>query len=125
MGKYFNPFMTNWATSALASAYMKVKTWRPRGAVIVPGKAVLCGVEEMTTIKDVVAKLEQSHVVSFHCPAAGWAGYSQRDGRYWVGEKYFSTAKEAALRMAHFGLSRWIEVDEPIDEGSDMRGVER
>jgi len=70
----------------------------------------------MTTVEDVIAKLEQSHVVSFHCPGVGWAGYSPGDGRYWVGEKDFSTAKEAALRMASFGLPRWIEVDEPIDD---------
>ncbi len=70
----------------------------------------------MNKIEDVIAKLEQLHVVSFYLPHAGWAGYSPANGRYWVLGEDFPRAKEAALRMKSFGLHRWIEVDQTIDD---------
>jgi len=45
-----------------------------------------------------------------------WAGYSPASGHYWVGNEIFDTAKEAARKMASFGLNSWLVINACIDD---------
>ncbi|MCK9570259.1 hypothetical protein M0R72_15040 [Candidatus Pacearchaeota archaeon] len=74
----------------------------------------------MTTIEEITKKLSASRVISFQNQTIdaehNWAGYSPSSGLFWVNGENFPTAKEAAEKMAEYGLENWNEIDLCIDE---------
>lgn len=68
-------------------------------------------------IEETIEKLEQNHVISFRLQNTNaWAGYSPSDGKFWMMGEHFESAEECAREMAEYGLDRWEEVDQCIDE---------